>query len=265
LNFLAVRGTDAAVTPNLKAGAKVRLTVQWRETHDPASYGGLDSVFPLTIRVLQQLDPQGKTRASDELKEAARSVGGPYPVVVESTYGVYEQIVEFAVPTDGSYCVMIEGQSVFDPRLPALRRQLEIEPRMYAEFLGSPPAQGRLVFASYAPKAAGVGIPGDAKAAITVGETDSPLGTTATGLTGGGPGLQLLPKPDLLAAGSFDAGGAKVGGSGVSAGFAGGVLAGLIGSGAPAAEIIRATGLQPGGPVVIPEGWLRVVPPQTRP
>jgi hypothetical protein len=265
LNFLAVRGADGGVTRDLKGGTKVRLTVQWRETHDPYSYGGLDSVFPLTLRVLQQLDPEGKARASDELKEVARSVGGPYPVVVAPTYGVYEQIVEFAVPADGRYCVMVEGQQVFDPRLPALERRQEIVPRMFAEFLGAAAGAGRPVFASYAPRDAGVGLPGDAKYAITVGETDKPLGTTTPGLVGAGPTLQLLPKPDLLAVGSIDVGGPKVGGSGESAGFAGGVLAGLIGSGAMPGDIIRTTGLQPGGPAMISEGWLRVVPPRTRP
>lgn len=262
LNFLAVRGPDGSVSPTIPAGTRVRLTVQWRETHDPTSYGGRESIFPLTLRVLHQLDPEGKVRASDELQEVARSVGGPYRVYAEPTYGVYEQVVEFAAPAAGRYCVMVEGQTIFDPRLPALRRHLEVQPRMFAEFVGAAPGQGRPVFASFAPKDAGVGMPGDAKAAITVAAAGGPLGTTTAGLTGGGPGLALLPKPDLLAPGAIDLGGAAVGGSGVAAGFAGGVLAGLVGSGAPPAEIIKATGLRVGGPTAIPEGWLRVVRPR---
>ena len=42
-------------------------------------------------------------------------------------------------------------------------------------------------------------------------------------------------------------------------------FAGLVGSGAMPGQVIRATGLQPGGPAMISEGWLRVVPPRTRP
>lgn len=262
LNFLAVRGPDETISPAIPAGTKVRLTVQWRETHDPTSYGGQESIFPLTLRVLRQLDSEGKVRASDELQEVARSVGAPYRVYAEPTFGVYEQVVEFAAPAAGRYCVMVEGQTIFDPRLPALRRHLEIQPRMFAQFVGAAPAQGRPVFTSFAPTDAGVGMPGDAKAAITVAASDAPLGTTTAGLTGGGPGLALLPKPDLLAPGAIDLNGATVGGPGVAAGFAGGVLAGLVGSGAPPAEIMRATGLPHGGPVLIPEGWLRVVPPR---
>jgi hypothetical protein len=262
LNFLAARGADGGLSPGLAKDTKVRLTIQWRETHDPTAYGGQDSIFPLSLRVFRQLDPEGKVRASDELREVARSAGRPFQVVTEPTFGVYEQVVEFTVPDAGRYCVMVEGQLVFDPRLPALRRQVQVNPRLFAEFLGAGPDKGKLVFASFAPPTAGVGIPGDAKAAVTVGETATPLGTTTTGLTGGGPGLALLPKPDLLADGTVGLGADPGGGSGVAAGFAGGVLAALVGSGAPAPEILRATGLPRGGPAVIPENWLRVVPPR---
>ena len=55
------------------------------------------------------------------------------------------------------------------------------------------------MFASFAPQNAGIGIPGDVKASITVG----PL---SGGLTGGGTGLALLAKPDLLADSTIDVG-----------------------------------------------------------
>ncbi len=252
LNFLGTRAPDGTSSATLAAGAKMRLTVQWREAHDPSGYGGHESIFPLTLRVLQQLDPAGKVRASDELQEVARSIGGPYRIYAEPTYGVYEQIVEFAAPADGRYCVMVEGTTIYDSRLPALERQIEIQPRMYAEFVGAMPEKGRPVFESFAPKNSGVGIPGDVKAVIAVGSVSG-------GLTGGGPGLGLLVKPDLVADGAIDVG-ANVNGTGVAAGYAAGVIAGLVSSGAPPADAIGATGLRRGGPVGIPEAWLRVVP-----
>jgi hypothetical protein len=253
LNFLATRSTDGMTTTGLPAGTKVRLTMQWRETHDPSGYGGHDSIFPITLRVLQQLDPEGKTRSSDELKEIARSVGGPYRVYAEPTYGVYEQIVEFTVPPEGRIALRVEGGTIYDSRLPALERHIEVQPRLYAEFVGVTD-KGRPVFTPYAPVNAGVGIPGDAKAAITVG-------TLTGGLTGGGPGLELLIKPDVFADGSIDVG-AKVAGPGVSAGFAAGIIADLLGSGAPASDVLGATGLRRGSPITVPEGWLKVVPPR---
>jgi len=131
---------------------------------------------------------------------------------------------------------------------------VQIQPRMFAEFVGAAP--GRLVFASYAPLNVGIGSPGDARASVTVGETTSLKGEAPTGLTGGGTGIELLLKPDLYSLGVPG----PLAGSGVSAGFAGGALAALIGSGAPPAELLRATGMTRGGPVVIPDNWIRVVP-----
>ena len=189
LNFLAARNPNGIASPTLPAGSRVRLTVQWREPHDPNVYGGLDSTVPLYLRVFRQLDPTGEKRASDDLAEVARSVGGPYRVAKEPTYGVYEQIVEFEVMEAGVYCVRVEGLSGFDPILPALKPQFEIFPRMYAEFIRSAPEHGRPVFASFAPLNVGVGIPGDAKAALTIGVAEKPDGTGMNGLTGGGTGV----------------------------------------------------------------------------
>lgn len=250
LNFLGRQSPDGKQSSSLAAGSKVRLTIQWREAHDPSGYGGEDSIFPLRLRVFQQLDPEGKTRASDELAEIARTNTNPYRLYAEPTYGVYEQILEFAVPADGRYCLMIEGGTTFDPRLPALERHIEVEPRMFIEYVGAGPDRERPIFASFATRNGGVGIPGDAKAAITVGPSRG-------GLTGGGPGVELLVKPDLLADGAIDVG-LKTHGPAVAAGFAGGVLADLIGSGAMPSEIIVGTGLRRGGPARVPENWLKI-------
>ena len=259
LNFLGTRAADGSISPTLAAGARVRLVVQWREAHDPFGTGGDESVFPLTLRVFRQLDPDGKARASDEVTEVARSAGGPYRLWAEPGYGVYEQVLEFAVPEAGRYAVRIDGGEVYDHRIPAIRQRIEITPRLVAEFAGGD-GQTRPVWRSYVTPNAGVGIPGDAKAAIAVAASEKPFGDTPAGATGAGPGVQLLRKPDLIANGSI--GGEGGSGSGVAAGFAGGVLAALIGSGAPPADVLAATGLRTGGPAVIPEGWLRVVPPK---
>lgn len=256
LNFLGVRGPDGAVSRDLPAGAVVRLTAQWRETHDATGYGSAESIFPLTIRVFRQLDPEGKVRASDELQEVARSVGGPYRLLAAPGYGVYEQVIEVPIAAAGRYAVRIDGREVYDARLPALRRRIEITPRVAAEWAGAGQT-GRPVWVSYSDRNVGVGVPGDAKSAITVSASEQPFGEVPTGLTGAGPGLPLLAKPDLVANGSIDGGPA---GSGVAAGFVGGLLASLVGSGAPPAQVMSATLLRPGGPAVVSEGWLKVLP-----
>ena len=260
-NFLSLANPDGTVSPTLPTGTPVRLSVQWRETHDPNIYAGRDAIFPLTIRVFRQLDPEGKKRASDELEEVARSVGNPQLVAKEATYGVYEQILEFAIPADGRYAVRLDGLLAFDPRLPALKQHIELQPRLLVEFIGAAAEKGRPVFATYAPQTVGVGMPGDAKAAVTVGAADKPTSTTMTGAAGGGPGLALLFKPDVLAAGAIDAASGQ-GGSGVAAGFVAGGAAALIGSGAQPSDLFRATGLPRGGPFVVPDGWLKLLPPR---
>jgi hypothetical protein len=211
--------------------------------------------------VFRQLDPTGEKRATDELQEVARTIGGPYRVAVEQTYGVYEQIVDFDVPMDGVYCVRIDGRSSFDPILPALKPQFEINPRLYAEFVGVGPDKGRPVFTTFVPRAVGVGIPGDAKSAITVGALDKPDGSNYEGLTGGGTGVALLTKPDLLIGGFFDTG-TGVGGPGVAAGYGAGATAVLIGGGVPPGELLRWIGVRPGSPLVLTEEWLKIVPPR---
>lgn len=256
LNFLAVLAPDGATSSTLTAGTRIRLTIQWREPHEPATHVGREAIFPLTLRVFRQLDPTGEKRASDELEEVARSVGSPEEIRLTPTYGVYEQTVEFAVPAAGRYCVRVDGRPAVEPLLPALRQKLEIAPRMIVEFVGSGADKGRPVFETYAPRDAGVGVPGDAKAALTVGATG-----TLAGMTGGGTGVTLLLKPDLVSDGAIDLG-TGVGGSGVAAGFVGGMAAATIGAGMPSAELLRHLGIAPGGPAVVPETWLRYVPPR---
>lgn len=257
LNFLGLRAADGTLNRDLPAGAVVRLTAQWRETHDATAYGSEESIFPLTIRVFRQLDPEGKVRASDELREVARTVGGPYRLLAAPGYGVYEQVIEVPIAEAGRYAVRIDGREVYDVRLPALRRRIEITPRVAAEWAGATPPAGRPVWVSYADRNVGVGVPGDAKSAITVAASERPFGDVPAGLTGAGPGLPLLTKPDLVANGSFGGGPA---GSGVAAGFVGGLLAALVESGAPPERVMAATSLRPGGPAVVSEGWLKVLP-----
>ncbi|HEX4608483.1 MAG TPA: hypothetical protein VH092_09780, partial [Urbifossiella sp.] len=130
--------------------------------------------------------------------------------------------------------------------LPALRRELQVNPRVLAEFIGAP---GRPVFTSFAPAGAGVGAPADARSAVTV------VAAGELNLTGAGTGVTLLHKPDLIADGSV---GGALRGNAVAAGFAGGGLAAMIGSGVPASDLFRSMGLSRGGAFTVPEGWLRI-------
>jgi hypothetical protein len=260
LNFLGVRDPTGTTTPDLAAGSRVRLVAQWREPFTPGTDLAAGPIVPLVIRVYRQEDPAGTARYSDDMTEVARSPAVPALVLVEGTFAVYEQMVEFAVPAAGRYAVAVEARRVDEPQLPALRRQVEINPRMHIESVGAAPAPGRVVFRSYTTPDAGVGIPGDAAQAVTVAGTHG-----ADQLVGAGPGVALRVKPDYLAPDGFGPGGPDVRGPGVAAGFAGGLAALLVEAGAMTPDVFAAAGFERGKPLRVPDAWLRVIRPKPLP
>lgn len=259
LNFLGLRSPDGQLSPQLPGGKKIRITVQWREAHQPDTYMPPDPVLPITLRVLKQLDPDGTTRASDEMEEVARSVGPVVRLTASATFAVYEQSVEFTPPAEGRYALFVQAQAAFDHRLPALREEIEIHPGIVVEFT-EPTADGqRPVFTTFTPPVGGVGIPGDSPSALTVGVEPPPHPR----LLGGGPGTVLLPKPNLLAPGTMTTPAGIAGqGTGIAAGYLGGLAACLIAADAPAADIPRTLQAAPGEPARIPSTWLQWVRPR---
>jgi hypothetical protein len=189
--------------------------------------------------------------------EVARSSPEPSLVLLAETFAVYEQMVEFTVPTAGRYAVAVGGGRPDAPQLPALQRQVEAHPRLSVEFVGAAPSQGRVVFRSYVTPDAGVGIPGDAAKAVTVAPA-------AGGLVGGGTGVALRAKPDFLAPDELP-GGPDVRGPGIAAGFAGGVAALLVEAGAMTPDVFAAAGFEQGKPLRVPDAWFRVIRPKPVP
>ena len=78
LNFLSTRSSGKDVL-DLKAGSKVRISIQWREPHDPTLSEGdyRVAVVPLRLQLVKQRDPSGQKYASDELDLIAESEGLP--------------------------------------------------------------------------------------------------------------------------------------------------------------------------------------------
>jgi hypothetical protein len=257
LNFLGLRDVGGQTAAELPAGARVRLVAQWREPFLAGMGPAPGPLFPLVIRVYRQEDPTGTTRYSDDVTEVARSAPRPSVVLLTETFAVYEQMVEFTVPTAGRYAVAVEGGRPDAPQLPALQRQVEVHPRLFVESVGSAPGQGRVVFRSYLTTDAGVGIPGDAAQAVTVA-------TALGGLVGGGTGVALRAKPDFLAPDDLP-GGPDARGPGVAAGFAGGVAALLVEAGAAAPDVFIAAGFERGKPLRVPDAWFGAIRPKPVP
>jgi hypothetical protein len=254
LNFLGTSANDGEVSPELAKDAKLRIIVQWREPADPNFPEGDIPAYPLTLRLLRQLDPTGEKRASDEIEEVARSVSVPNVIYRTPTFLVFEQMLEYTAPAAGRFALMIESAGQVEPLLPGLRREVEIYPRVVVETVGTAAGDPRAVFRSFTNFTAGVGTPGDALGAVTIG-TDS---TTAQ--TGGGTGLLLRGKPDVIGPAPFAFGAQTVGGEGTATAFAGGAATILLQARTAAPNVFFATGIEPGKKLEIPERWLRSVP-----
>jgi hypothetical protein len=259
MNFLGVRSPTGQTAVELPAGVKLRFTIQWREPRDP-NLPGLDiPAVPMVLRIFRQLDPNGEKRPSDELAEDGRSVGGPYPIFRTATFVVYEQMLDFTTPVAGRYALSVATGYQPDPLLPALRREVEIHPRIVIDTLSARPGEGTIVFRSYVTPAAGVGIPADSGGAVTVGVP----GTDE--LSGGGTGITLRTKPDLLGPAAVNLGEPAMRGTGIATAFLGGMATELVQAGAAGVNPFRSSGFEVGKPAVVPEGWLKYLRPAPRP
>jgi hypothetical protein len=211
LDFLAWQAHGREPTPDLPEGAKLRLSVQWREAHEPEAVRPgedpyLRPLADLKLVVLRQRDPTGAKLPADDLEVVARSVGLPQRLDNEPSYATYEQAVEFDVTPGGRYAVRVEGMKPAGtwpadvPTLPGVQREWELRPRLFLEVLEGPsrPA-GRAVFLDYVTDRGTLGVPADARSAVTIGAADL-LGRPQPYSTKGPPAnRELLAKPDALA------------------------------------------------------------------
>jgi hypothetical protein len=260
LNFLGTSAPTGELTPDLAAGTKLRFVVQWREPADPHFPEGEVPLYPLTLRLLRQIDPAGEKRSSDEMQEEARSASVPNVIYRTRTFLVFEQMLEYTVPAAGRYALAIESAQMAAPLLPALRREVEIAPRIVVETPGTAAGDARAVFRSYTSFTAGVGTPADALGALTIG-TEGP-----TVQTGAGTGVALRGKPDVIGPSALVFGNQSYRGQGAATAFAGGAAALLVQARFPAPNVFKAAGIEDGGKLEIPERWFRpVTQPRTKP
>ncbi len=207
LDFLAWAPDGGKTTLDLPAGARVRISLQWREAHDPeAGRPGEDPYLKpladLRIVVLSQPDPAGATRPADDMDVVVQSVGPPQRLQATPSSAVYEQTVLLQVAKAGRYAVRIEGTAPTstrpreDPTVPAARKTFELRPRLFVETLEGP---GRALLHDFVTEAGTLGTPADSRAVITVGAADR-HGLPQPYSAGGPPyDVTLLAKPDVLA------------------------------------------------------------------
>jgi hypothetical protein len=263
LAFLAWQPAQGAATADLPANTRLRLSIQWREPHDPDFLRrGQDAYRPPLVSprllLLRQLDPAGAKQPADDFQVVAETVGLPQRLDNQPGSAVYEQIVDVKLPQAGRYALRVEGQVPASirppgaPTVPAAEKTWEFRPRVFIETLDGP---GRAVLVDFATAGGDIGTPGDANQPITVGAADAAGKALPGSASGPAFGLELLPKPAVLSP-AVDVGEGPANATSLSAGFAAGLAASAISAGAPTEKFLRAMGTSPGTPLRVPEDWL---------
>jgi len=236
---------------------------------------------------LKQRDPSGMKLSSDDMDLIARSPANPVRLQLAPNTGTYETMVEFEAVAGGRFALRIEGRTPTSvlPAIEEVRSEnlpLEIRPRIFVEVIDAASrVKGRVTFLDYpgdtswppgplgqAARAGlnrgGVGMPGDARSALTVGAASADGKAQPYSSIGAGPGRELLAKPDVLGFDHIDLGqGLKAGGSWVAGAFNAGLVACLIGADAPASShhLLRLLETVPGGVLRVPATWLGATRP----
>jgi len=260
LNFLSYTTSDGKVAATIPTGTRVRISMQWREPHNRDEYLTEEPAYPMRLRVMRQLDPEGKALAADELVEVARSAGPTIRLLKTPGSGVYEVTTELTAPMDGVYAFRVEGSNVERDVIPSLRQAVEFHPRIVIEMLdGAQAMKGQVKFETYWTQTAGVAVPGDSTQAVAVG-TGTPAKPTC--MTGAGPSVTLRTKPEVYTAGSLTMEGKTYTGTAIAAGYAAGAAASLATAGVRETDLVRTVGLKPGDELILPLEWLQTLKPK---
>jgi hypothetical protein len=256
LNFLKWQTPNGKSATEIPEGTRLRLTLQWREAHDSlyARTGEDPYRLPLArgmrILLMRQLDPSGKRQPADDLEIVDQSVGLPQRLEASGSAATYEITLQVQVKKAGRYGVRLEGhapESIYppgDPTLPFMRRQSEMRVRLFVAPLD---ASGRAIFQDYVTAVGSIGMPGDARTAITVGAADARDHRQPYSAGGAPFNLELLAKPDVL---SYDHGEGTV----EAAAFAAGLTALAPFLGRTPTACFQALHVPPGGILRLPEG-----------
>jgi hypothetical protein len=238
LNFLGWRDIQGKFAADLPAKARVRISIQWREPHDPVFFRiGEDAyrrpLATLRLVVLRQRDPSGQQLPADDMEVVARSVGLPQRLDNQANAANYEQTVEFNVEPAGRYALRVEGQvpaSIRPPTAPSLpinQVGWDLSLRVFVNVLDEAlRAEGRAVFVDHPTDAGDIGMPADAHHALGVGAASPGGEQRAYSARGPVAGMELLVKPNLLAEDGLPlAGPEPFFGTGPAASLAGGMAA----------------------------------------
>lgn len=281
LNFLAWQPLAGKQSPDLPVKVALHITLQWREPHDADYYLRLGeedwyrrSLAGLTLTLLRLRDPTGKTVGSDAMEIVARSPAVALRLDHQPAGSVYEQVLDYLVDKPGRYALRVEQpqparwtlnklqerflfelrpgeitsgtRPVATPTVPGVEKTWELRPRLFIDVTDAMRLQGRPVLADFATSAGGIGLPGDARSAITVGASGLDGKPQPYSAAGPPPFIDLAAKPSIWAYDAVRHGQGGAWGTSLSASFAAGTAATLMSSGVKRAQLLDTVQRQQG-------------------
>jgi hypothetical protein len=269
LNFLAWQPHRAERQVDLPEKTQLRLTLQWRESHDPEYFLRLGEedfyrkpLATLKLVLLRQRDPEAKEVPADLFEVVAQSAGRPQRLEHTPAGSIYEIALDVTLEKAGRYALRVERQPDalwivgIDPRrkqpalakleglnpigirplgapvLPALAPDWELKPRLFIETIDEVVRpRGRVVFADFATDAGTIGMPADSRGVISVGAAALDGKPRPDSVSGALPYVDLSQRPTVLAYDALALEGGTAFGTSVANAFAAGTAAALLSSG----------------------------------
>ena len=277
INFLAWQPHLGEAAPDLPPQTKVRLTMQWREPHDPDYFllpGDEDfyrqPLAPMSLQLLRQRDPETKKLPADLFERVAQTGSYPQRIEHQPNGSVYEHMLEVPLAEAGRYAIRVEKQvsSVwvfkpnperkapmyfrFDnliptgirplraPTLPALEKNWDLRLRVFVEVLDDANRlKGRVVFADFPKDAGSIGLPMDARNVVSVGAAGLNNKPQAYSAFGTPMGMELAPRPWLYAYDELELAGGGAYGASIANAFAAGATAAMLSGRLTRDEIVQ--------------------------
>jgi hypothetical protein len=284
LNFLAWQPHLGELKAELPAKAKVRLTLQWREPHDPDYYlpAGDEDLYRrplanLKLQLLRQRDPETKKLPADMFDLVARTTSWPQRLDHQPNGSVYEHVLEVPLADAGRYAIRVEKQvstqwlfvphperrtlsfhllsgltptgirPLGAPTLPALEKDWELKLRVFVEVLDDTNRRlGRVVLADFPTDTGSIGIPMDARNVVSVGAANFNRRPQPYSAYGTPAGTELSPRPWLYAYDELDLASGGAYGTNVANAFAAGTVAAMMSGKMTRDEIVQLLRTQEG-------------------
>jgi hypothetical protein len=275
LNFLAWQPHEGAAVADLPDKVSLRLTLQWREPHDPDYFlppGEPDpyqqALAGMRLVLLRQRDPEAKAVPGDAFDVVARSTGVPTRLEHRPGSSFYELALDVNIDQPGRYAVRIEKQTdtrwelvphptrpeqvvlrqvtgltptgsrpLGAPVLPGLDRNWELQLHLFVETTDDASRrQGRAVLADFRSDAGAIGVPAAARGVFSVGAVDLKDRPQPYSAVGTPMLAELNRLPLLWTYDSIDLAGGAARGASVATAYAAGTTAALLSSGVSQAQ-----------------------------